>query len=179
MEYWENLTNIEQITLFGALGNWVAAGATVAAVITAIYLAGRREAVKLRVTASEKVLINTSAGVMDKYLEIKITNIGLNTITLEQLAFTIGRGTNKMLLTALEFIFTSGQHPKLTYGETYEAHVSYENRPNWKANLVKEAIKYGSLRTLRVHVKASTGEVKIVRPDKGFIKSLQKIKKEL
>ena len=144
-----------------------------------IRLARRMEVVKLKIKTAEMISVDSVQGEMDQYLEIKIINTGLNTITLDQLTFSAGRGSNRRLLMTPECSFVSGRPPKLSYGQVYEIHISYKKRPNWKTNFVKAILKHGSLRTLQVCVKTTTGHTKRAKPDKKFIGSLRKIKKEL
>lgn len=167
------------IGIVTAAGTWAAAIGTIVAVFAAIHLARRMEKVRLQITSSEMVAITSDQGVVDKYLEIKITNIGLNTVILDKIAFGIGRGNKKMLITTLDFLLPANEKPQLDFGQNHIVTISYKERPNWKANFINEALKHGSLRSLRICVTTSTGFTKRVRPNRNFTKSLRKIKGEM
>ena len=156
----------DKISLFSAIGSWIAALGTLCAVAVSIYLARIGRIIKIRVSAGHRVL---ASGVQRiDCCVIRAVNTGFRKVTITGTGWKVGFLRKQFYETCPFFLSISSPMP-ITLADAEEAawHVPFlstDGHPNWiddfsEKTLGKCQFPKMRVRTLRIFVYTSVGKV--------------------
>ncbi|HTL99417.1 MAG TPA: hypothetical protein VL181_11505 [Holophagaceae bacterium] len=170
------MTVDQTLALWNVIGTWVAGLSTLAAVVVALYLAGRSERIRLKVHVGLREIVEGDGTPSKEHLSFEVTNLSDRPITINAVGWAIGRGKRRRFaMQPTSGRFTS-QYPKeLTYGKQANFMVAFANTPNWPKDFVIGFVRDSSLKTLVAQVHTSVGTIIEVKPEKGLFNRLQEV----
>lgn len=168
MDFVENLTQ-KQINLFAAIGNWVAAFATVATAIVAIWLARYPHKAKLKIEAGYALLTSDRRSMIEGF-RINIVNMSTRTVVINNIKLLKDEGRKK------NWVFIHhGEDVRIIESEHDVQITITQDYHNWKQKLINDLklVDDESLETLRLQITTSTGYTKKVKLNEHFIDDLR------
>lgn len=128
------MSTMEVLTLWIAIGTWVAGIGTVGAVITSLYLAYNSNKIKLLL----QTRIYEAFEEKEQYLVITITNIGNKTANIKNICWEISKlGMKKRYFGNIHL--SNSLPVRLLEGEEYTIHINLHNdfSHNWLSDITK------------------------------------------
>lgn len=163
------------IQIVNTVGIWLAAFATVAAVVVSLYLSNRSEKVKLRVTIGIRIMLEgRPLSNRGEHVWVGITNRGRRDAVVSSIGWSIGKGKSKEYCLIREWSVGSSNIPvRLPHGDSANFLISLKE-VDWINDFAKKFCKQHSIKTLRCLIGTSVGdEVKVI-PDGSFLDRLGK-----
>lgn len=162
----------QTLRILDTLGIWVSGIGTFAAAGIALWLALRREKVKLE--ARVGLRLSMGGGVSEECLVFYVTNLGDRSVTVNNIGWCIGKKRNRKYSIQLLTHSSPDQIPKkIEYGENAMFMVNFSESPDWTTNFVNKFILDESVETLRGQIFTSVGYTKVIKPDKELLVQLQ------
>jgi len=168
--------NFDQIIqIVNTVGIWLAAFATVAAVVVSLYLSNRSERVKLRSVVGIWIMLEgRPLSNRGEHVFISITNRGGRDVVVTSIGWSIGKGKNKKFFLTRNWSEGSSNIPiRLPYGESANFLISLEE-VNWFEEFAKWVGGRHDINTLRCLIGTSVGTSVKVIPDSNFLDRLGK-----
>ncbi|KAB7881234.1 hypothetical protein [Poseidonibacter ostreae] len=166
------------LQIVDVVGTWIASIGTVGAVITSLWIANNSNKVKLNVSASARVLIDSTRNGNPSLCYISIVNIGNKIAKINSIGWKIKRGKNKQEF----FQNTNGSiadKVPLTLQEGDDATITIEfnGEANWLESITK-AIQGYSIKDLKLVVVTNTENFEVFI-DESLVKEIMKERKRL
>src|ERR1039457_2189957 len=121
------MTLDQTIQIWVAVGTWVSSIATIAAVITALYIATRVEKVRLKVQVGLMEIIIGDGSPFQEHLGINVTNLGERPVTVNSVGWAIGKGKKRRFAMQPLNSPHSAQYPiELAYGKSASFLLSFD-----------------------------------------------------
>lgn len=175
------MTTDQKIQVWIAIGGCISGIGTLAAVVTALFLARRVEKIRLKVEVGLRGIFTPGDGSpFQKHLGIFVTNLGERPVTVNSVVWVVGRGKKKRY--AIQTV--SGPHTsqcpvELAHGKTATFLVSFDVTKNWLEDFATgfiQDLSDESLKTLFAQVHTSVGETVNVRPETNLLDALRKVR---
>jgi hypothetical protein len=174
------MTLDQKIQLAVAVGAWVSGLATVAAVITALYLAKRVEKVRLKVEVGLFEVVIGDGSPLQEHVGISVTNLGERPVTVNTVGWAIGKDKKRRFAMQTVGSPHSTQYPiELAHGKSASFLVSFDVTPSWKREFATGFVRDLSdeaLKTLVAQVHTSVGETVEVHPRKDLLDALKEFR---
>ena len=174
------MTLDQNIQIWMTVGTWVSSIGTIAAVISALYLAKRIENVHLNVQVGlMQVVIGDGSG-FQEHVGISVTNLGERPVTVNTVGWAIGKGKKRKFAIQPLYSPHSAQYPiELAHGKCASFLVSFDVMPGWKREFATGFIRDlsdKSLKTLVAQVHTSVGKTVDVHPRKDLLDALKEFR---
>ena len=171
------MTFDQKIQIWNTLGTWLAALATLAAVIVALYLSARAEQLKLDLRVGLRKIIQGVTNTPEECVCFEVTNSGLHPITVTSCGWIIGKGKRRRLLLQNPTIRYSSSLPiELAYGKQATFMISFTEAPEWLSefskNLDRDRLN-AELKSLRAFVYTSIGKTIEIKPETSLVGRLR------
>ena len=174
------MTLDQKIQIWVAIGTWVSGTATVAAVITALYLAKRVESVRLNVQVGLMQVVIGDGSPFQEHVGINVTNLGERPVTVNTVGWAIGKGKKRRFAIQPLNSSHSAQYPiELAHGKSASFLVSFDVMPGWKREFATGFVRDlsdESLKTLVAQVHTSVGKTVDVHPRKDLLDALKEFR---
>lgn len=174
------MTLDQKIQLWVAAGTWVSSIGTVAAVITALYLAKRVENVHLNVQVGLLQVVIGDGSPFQEYVGINVTNLGERPVTVNSVGWAIGKGKKRKFAIQPLYSPHSAQYPiELAHGKSANFLVSFDVTPGWKRDFATGFVRDlsdKSLNTLVAQVHTSVGKTVNVHPRRDLLDALKEFR---
>jgi hypothetical protein len=145
-----------------AVGTWLSSIGTIAAVITALYLAKRVENVRLNVRVGLMVVVIGDGSPFQEHVGIDVTNLGERPVTVNTVGWAVGKGKKRRFAIQPLNSPHSAQYPiELAHGKSASFLVSFDVMPGWKREFATGFVRDFSdkaLKTLVAQVHTSVGK---------------------
>lgn len=168
--------NFDQIIqIVNTVGIWLAAFATVAAVVVSLYLSNRSEKVKLKSVVGIWIMLEgRPLSNRGEHVFISITNRGERDVVVSSIGWSIGKGKSKGYYWGHNWSAGSSSIPvRLPHGESARFLISLEE-VDWFKKFAKKIGGRQDIKTLRCLIWTSVGdEIKVI-PDRNFLDRLEK-----
>jgi len=174
------MTFDQKIQIWNTIGTWLAALATLAAVIVALYLSVKAEQLKVDLRVGLRKIIQGKINTPEECVCFEVTNSGLHPITVVNFGWIIGKGKRRKLLHQNPTIrYSSGIPIELAYGKQAMFMISFSEAPNWLAdfssNLEKDHLD-SDLKSLRAFVYTSIGKTVEIKPESALLERLRSVR---
>jgi hypothetical protein len=161
-----------------SFAGWFSAFGSIAAVVTALYLARNQSRPKLRASIGHRLLVSRgNPGHRPEYICINAVNIGARKVRITNLGGRVGYFKKR------HFIIISPDNPishklpvEIEPGQEANWFIDYEleSGETWPDNMVKDLITSNNLRSLRFYIYTSVGNVFRAGIEKNIIELLKK-----
>jgi hypothetical protein len=140
-----------------AIGAWLGAIATFAAVVVSLWLATRSERVRLRGAAAILHVFAGDGSPPEEFVGITAVNLGDRPVTINSVGWRIGRWKwKRYCIQVFDGPATSDQYPiELAHGKEAKFMIPLRVVPNWPKEFVTDFVKDSNLRTLRAQIHTS------------------------
>jgi hypothetical protein len=159
----EHVTFDQKIQIWIAIGTWLSGVGTIAATVTALYLAKRVEKLRLQVRVGLMQVVMGDGTPFQDHLGIDVTNAGERAITINTIGWAVGKGKKRKYAVQPLQNPHSAQCPiELAYGKNAKFIVSFDVVPNWARDFGTSFVQDLSdkyLKTLVVQVHTPIGFV--------------------
>lgn len=161
----------------GGGGTWLAAVATLAAVVVALHLARRTEKIRLKVHVGHRVVVVGDGSPFREHLSISVTNLGDRPVTVNSVGWAVGKGSQRRYcIQPVSGSFTTQFPVELAHGKSANFLVSFLDTPNWLRDFATGFIKDmadRSVRTLVAQIHTAVGQTIEARPEDDLIRRLR------
>jgi hypothetical protein len=173
------MTFDQKILIWNTLGTWLAAIATLGAVIVALYLSAKSEQLKVDLRVGVRKIIQGTANTPERCICFEVTNAGLHPITVTNFGWIIGKGRRRRLIHQNPTIQYSSSLPiELAYGKQATFLISFAEAPNWlsefRNNLDKEHLN-SDLRSIKAFVYTSIGKSVEMKPEANLLEFIRHV----
>lgn len=168
--------NFDQIIqIVNTVGIWLAAFATVAAVVVSLYLSNRAEKVKLKSVVGVWIMFDGQPlSNRGEHVFISITNRGGRDVVVSSIGWSIGKGKSKEHYLVRNWSAGSSSIPvRLPHGESARFLISLEE-VDWFEKFAEKIGGRHNIKTLRCLIGTSVGDEIKVTPDGNFLNRLRK-----
>ena len=174
------MTLDQKIQIWVAVGTWLSSFGTIAAVITALYLAKRVETVRLNVHVGLMEVVIGDGSPFRKHVGINVTNLGERPVTINTVGWAIGKGKERRFAIQPLNSFHSAQYPiELAHGKSASFLVSLDVMPDWKRDFATGFVRDlsdKSLKTLVAQVHTSVGKTVEAHPREDLLDALKEFR---
>jgi len=159
------------------IGTWLAAFATLAAVIVALYLARRTEKVRLKVHAGLRVIILGDGSPPQEHVVISVTNVGERPVIINSVGWAVGKRRHRSFcIQTVSGPYTKQYPVELAHGKSADFMVSFLATPTWPVEFATGFVKDlsdKSLKTLVALIHTSIGQTIEIHPEKPLVDRLK------
>jgi hypothetical protein len=174
------MTLDQKIQIWVAVGTWLSSLGTIAAVITALYLAKRVELVRLNVHVGLMEVIIGDGSPFQEHVGINVTNLGERPVTVNTVGWAIGKGKKRRFAIQPLNSPHSAQFPiELAHGKSASFLVSFDLTPGWKREFATGFVRDlsdKSLKSLVAQVHTSVGKTVEAHPRKDLLDALREFR---
>ncbi len=158
---------------WGSVADWVSGLGSMAAVITALYLASRSQKIKLSGYCGIRLVVSTG-GPQQQLVFLSVTNIGSRTATICNIGMSVGRFKKRhAIIAALKDIYSDGIPVTLADGQVAKWGIPLNKEMQWIKELVGGFVKTESdAHTLRFLVFPTHGAAKAIKPDHSLVEPI-------
>jgi len=172
------MTLDQKIQIWMVIGTWLAALATLGAVIVALQLARRTEKVRLKAYAGLRVIVLGDGNPPQEHLVIGVTNMGERSVTINTVGWAVGKRKHRSFcIQTVSGPYTKQYPVELAHGKSADFMVSFLATPTWLMEFATGFVKDSSdksLKTLVALVHTSVGQTVEVQPEKPLLGRLKK-----
>ena len=171
------MTIDQQISVWNAIGTWVAGVATLLAVIVSLHLARRSERIRIKGTAGLRVIFAGDGTPAEEHVQIGVVNHGDRVVIVNSVGWRIGKKDEaRFCIQPVSGQWTQDYPKQLAHGEQASFLVSFRATPTWPEHFAKTFVRDVSdknLKTLRALVHTSLGQTIEVVPEKDLLQRLR------
>ena len=172
------MTTDQKIQIWVAIGTWLSAIGTLAAVVVALYLSLHTKRIKLRLRAGRYEIILGNGLRTEKVVSFEVVNLGDRNVTIVSGGWAVGKGEKRKYCIQPVSGMNTSQYPiELAHGKSAHFMVSLMAAPTWFKHLALDFIEDLSdenLGTLVAQVHTSIGETVEAKPAKAILDELKK-----
>lgn len=160
---------------WGSVADWVSGLGSMAAVITALYLASWSQKIKLSGYCGIRLVIG-AGGPQQELVFISVTNIGNRTATICNIGMRVGRFKKRhAIISATKGIYSDGIPVTLADGQVAKWGIPLNQDMQWIRDLVGGFVKTESdARTLRFLVFSTHGDEMVIKPEQPLVEQILK-----
>ena len=160
---------------WGSVADWVSGLGSMAAVITALYLASLSQKIKLSGYCGIRLVVGTG-GPQQELVFLSVTNIGSRTATISNIGMSVGRFKKRhAIITAAKDIYSDGLPVTLADGQVAKWGIPLNKDMQWIKELVGGFVTTESdAHTLRFLVYPTHGAAKIIKPEQSLVEQILK-----
>ena len=165
--------------LYNSFSNWVAAIATLSAVLVSLYLARRAARPRAKVSVGLRVIVGSGGkGAYPEVIVFRIVNIGDRVIRVTNIGWQLGLFKKRYAIQLYDPLLSSALPIELSHGQeaSWTVPTDFGDDP-WRISFAKKMMEpyfWVAGKTLRVQFHTSVGEVFTARPEKNVISFLRK-----
>lgn len=171
------MTLDQQISVWNAVGTWVAGITTLLAVIVSLHLARRSEKIRIKGTAGLRVIFAGDGAPAEEHVQIGVVNHGDRVVIINSVGWRVGKKVDaRFCIQPVSGHWTQDYPRQLAHGEQASFLVSFKTIPAWPDHFAKTFIRDVSdknLKTLRALIHTSLGQTIEVVPEKDLLQRLR------
>lgn len=171
------MTLDQQISVWNAVGTWVAGIATLLAVLVSLHLAGKSERLRIKATAGIRQLFAGDGTPPEEHVQIGVVNHGDRVVVVNSVGWKIGTQKNaRFCVQPVSGKWTHDYPKQLAHGEQATFLVSFAATPDWPADFANGFVRdvsHRNLKTLRALVYTSLGQTVGVVPESSLLQRLR------
>lgn len=170
------MTLDQKIQIWNAVGTWLAAVATFSAVVFSLYMVRRSNQVRLSVSAGLRSVLIGDGSPEEKFIVIRVTNLGERPMTVANIGWRVGRGkARKYCIQNVGTRYTDACPIELAHGK--DASFMWPETDRWGRDMMNEFIGTTSprhMKTFVAQVHTSVGQTINCQAEKGLLEFLKK-----
>lgn len=160
---------------WGSVADWVSGLGSLAAVITALYLATDSQRIKLTGYCGLRLIVG-GGGPQQELVFLSVTNIGSRAATINNIGMRVGRFKKRQaIITAFRDAYSDGVPVTLQDGDVGKWGIPVGDDRKWIKDLANGFVKTASdAKSLRFLVFTTHGEIKVIKPESPLVEDMIK-----